>query len=220
MIKTIIFDIGGVLVTDVWEPLFTDPVFGISVKYNIPKDTAYEVGRKLWDEFSILSSNYSWESMEKEYWKKASNLLSIPNDIYYFIELTEKLIKPVSGMEELLKSLQNKTQLAICSNNTEFWFQRQARKLDFFKYVPEKNIILSNRVGDSKSSNSFSMFSKVEKIIGVERNKCLFIDDREKNIKSAVRYGFPAIHFPNNFDEGSVYLNLIFKMLGVYNYGF
>jgi len=218
MIKGVIFDIGGVLAADVWESLFLEPESELASRFNVDQEKADIVGRTLWDEFSRNTrfATLSWREQEQSYWREVSTQLSIPYDYEVFEKITEKYIRPNPGMSVLIKRLvTNHITLAICSNNTEFWFERQMRKLNIKEYFNPDRIILSNRIGASKGETTRKMFLKVSESLRLERNECLFIDDRSENIAKAVEYGFTAILFPRNCEVGAQYLTQIFTQIGV-----
>jgi len=214
-IKAIIFDIGGVLAYDVWEHLFFDPD-GIVALYQLNNEMVYKIGAKLWGEFAYqnIGIESSWEKTEENYWQRfiEESHLELPVDI--FIQLTDKFIKPVIGMSKLLERLKAKNvDLAICSNNTEFWFERQRRKLGFDEYFKTEKTILSSRVGFSKSSTGFEMFQTVVSALNAEKQNCIFVDDRKENISNALEYGITSIFFPSHSEFGADYLsNLFIKM--------
>lgn len=195
MIKAVVFDIGGVLAQDVWENLLPY----IASKYSLDYDEVYKVGKLLWKEFACLQGN-NYQALEKQYWQKFIESLwdkKPPSNISEekFIHLTEHFINPVGGgMVELLEKLQSqKINLAICSNNNEFWFRRQWNKLELHRFFSLNKVILSCRVGVQKPD--FKMFRKVVKALGVEKSKCVFVDDRCKNIKCAEEFGMVGVLF-------------------------
>ena len=210
MIKAIIFDIGGVLAHDVWEHLFFDED-GICNKFNLPQEKLETVGRKLYEEYAyrqILEAS-DWRSLEKEYWKKFINEFraELPQSITEddLIQLSEGFIREVNSdeMVSLLEELRlNNLILAICSNNTPFWFHRQEDKVGLKEFFNSNNVILSYNVGAPKSHPNCAMFNAVSERIGVDKEETIFIDDRQGNISQAERCGIKGILFetysPNN----------------------
>lgn len=213
MVKAIIFDVGGVLAADVLEPLFLDPVHGIAHQYGLNIDKTSEVSKDLWDKYShgVFGTQCTWDQQEVSFWREVSERLSIPYDYDIFMHLTNKFIKPLSGMKLLLQELDNnRITLAICSNNTEFWFERQSKELEIDKLFSPKHIVLSSRVGESKKNESLKMFKQINEVLSLDKRECLFIDDRIYNINMSIRYGLTSIYFPSNNDIGCEYLRRIF----------
>jgi HAD superfamily hydrolase (TIGR01509 family) len=201
VIKAIIFDIGGVLAEDVWEHLLLDEKIGVADLYHLDRQHVRKIGKELWNIFAFrsLRNGESWESLEKDYWTAFIEKSGISARVNDLIQITDAFIKPVSGMLELLERLHSEgIGLAICSNNTEFWFHRQMEKLGLHKlFCPEK-IILSCRIGTSKSSPLYEMFKTAVESLQVDRTNCLFIDDRNENIQRAIEFGLTGILFPSH----------------------
>lgn len=212
--KSIIFDIGGVLAYDVWENLLIGEG-GVAKKYNLDKLMIEDTGKKLWEEFAYKSSN-NFKKLEREYWKRFINEVNFSIDIDELITLTDDFIKPVEGMSGLLNNIKEKeTNLAICSNNNEFWFNRQSEKINLLDYFESKKIILSCRLGHSKLSENFELFKETVKALGVQKEECILVDDRIESIARANEYGMTGILFPSHSKFGARYLELLFKMMKI-----
>jgi FMN phosphatase YigB (HAD superfamily) len=217
MMKTLILDVGGVLAFDVWEHLLLDKNEGIASTYNLDEQKTIQAGSVLWEQFAYQSSS-DWRQLEIDYWTQFNNLLGSTIPIGEILQLTDKFIKPVEGMAGLLEALVSQNiDLAICSNNTEFWFERQSQKLGLAKYVSPERIILSCRIGASKSSSLFEMFEKAVSSLGVSKSECVFIDDRVESISRAIEYGLPSILFPSQAQYGSQYLRLLLLAMKILN---
>jgi HAD superfamily hydrolase (TIGR01509 family) len=215
MIKAVIFDIGGVLAYDVWENLLLDEKVGIAKAYNLDYNQVKQIGQTLWEQFAYITSS-DWKQMEVDYWNKFSQSLGISTTVSEFIDLTDIFIKPIDGMVDLLRKLKSTgVELAICSNNTEFWFHRQAMKLDFYKYFSAEKVLLSCRVGRSKSSHDFEMFYAAVKSLGIDKQECILIDDREDVVLQALKYGLASIIFPSHSPYGARYLTALFERMSL-----
>lgn len=216
-IKAIIFDVGGVLAYDVWEHLFIE-LDGIVALYKLNNDMVHKIGAKLWNEFAYQNTDIDngWQKLEINYWQRFVEESHLELPIDKFIQLTDKFIKPIVGMPKLLERLKaKKIDLAICSNNTEFWFERQRRILGLDNYFETEKIILSSRVGVSKSSANSEMFQAVVAALNTEKQNCVFIDDRDENISKALEYGITGILFPSHSESGAEYLYSLFEKMGI-----
>lgn len=216
--RAIIFDIGGVLAYDVWEHLLFDDG-GIVSLYGLDKETVNLVGAELWERFAhqISDNNNTWEKLERDYWQLFNDNFRLPLSYNDFARLTDKFIKPVNGMLKILDRLKGQNiELAICSNNTEFWYERQRKKFNFERYFDQNKIILSSRVGASKNDPDFKMFKSALMALGVENNECIFIDDREENISQALRFGITSILFPSHSVIGANYLANLFEKVQIF----
>ncbi|MDH4284447.1 MAG: HAD family phosphatase [Gallionellaceae bacterium] len=206
MIEAVIFDIGGVLAEDVWEHLLPcrKKLGGIRDRFGLDHDQVDKIGVLLWAAFAHTpeGQHTTWRELERRYWDLFIRFFwdkSPPPgaSIDDFIELTDKYIKLVDPeIPALLESLQSRgLKLGICSNNNEFWFRRQLGTLQLFRYFPPEGIVLSCRVGFSKSSPGYEMFDAAARALNVPHSSCIFVDDREENIKLASACGMKGIHF-------------------------
>ena len=198
---------------DVWEHLFLDENRGLTAIYDLPKEKLEVVGKELWEKFAYIRATpeRSWQTIEKEYWAdflaKFESEFSgrqIPS-IEQLIEFSKKFIKPVNEPDTLLlleRLAARKIALAICSNNNEFWFARQMEVSGFEKFFLPQNIMLSCRIGVSKSHPSGAMFKGILDMLGLPSEKTLFVDDRQSNVDKAREFGIHSVLFPSENVDG------------------
>jgi HAD superfamily hydrolase (TIGR01509 family) len=218
MVQAVVFDIGGVLAHDVWEHLLLDPNRGIAAVFELNTDEVRQLGRELWDVFAHRAADHenTWEQLEIEYWSAFIERSQVPLTVGECILRTDEFITAIDGMQPLLLELRSREiAMAICSNNTEFWFRRQMDKLGLAEFFKERNIILSSRLGVSKSSPNFEMFHAVVASLKIDKEDCVLIDDRAKTIARAINFGMPAIMFPSESDRGAGYLRALFKTMSI-----
>lgn len=219
-VQAVIFDIGGVLAHDVWENavLGEGENEGLVAKLGLNLEEVRAVGEALWLKYAHLppANDVHWRSLEKEYWREFIERLSLSSSVDELVAFTNGFIRPVRHMGALLRWLKEEgITLAICSNNTEFWYERQMRMLGLGRYFRPDRVILSSRVGVSKSSTSHAMFSAAVGAVNVDRAECLFVDDRWLNIRRAVEFGLPGILFPSHAEFGAEYLRALLRALGI-----
>jgi FMN phosphatase YigB (HAD superfamily) len=214
VIESLVFDVGGVLAYDVWENLLLDEKEGVSSLIEVDAQSLRAAGKKLWNKFAYTQTP-DYQSAEIVYWEELFDLVNRPDlkkEIDYFIALTSKFIQPVDNMTQLLKHLNDcGLTLAICSNNTEFWFKRQWDVLGLKNYFSSSRVVLSCRIGASKNSCQHKMFETVENVVGTSRGSTLFVDDRVIPVKRALEYGYSSILFPSHADFGANYVQSILK---------
>jgi HAD superfamily hydrolase (TIGR01509 family) len=216
VVEAVVFDIGGVLAHDVWEHLLLDKEKGIASICQLNVNQVRKVGKELWEEFVYRPAveKDEWKELEKEYWNRFIEILHLSRSADDFIQLTDQFIRPVEGMTQLLEDIQSQgIDLAICSNNNEFWFKRQMDKLGLCRFFSPDRVILSSRVGVSKSSPHFEMFKAVGVALGIHKKHCMLVDDRAKNIEQALRYGMPGIIFPSHSKYGAQYLKALLERM-------
>lgn len=217
MIEAVIFDVGGVLAYDVWENLLVDSDVGVASTLGLDAVEARKVGQELWSQFAYrpTHSEDGWRKLEKEYWDLFIERFRLSQSADYFIRLTDRFIRPVEGMTLLLDCLRtNGIKLAICSDNTEFWFRRQMDTLGLEKFFKPDYTILSCRIGVSKSSPRFEMFEAVVAALNTDKKDCVLIDDRSKAILQGVEFGLAGIIFPSHSPQGGRYLRALLARMG------
>lgn len=222
MVKTVIFDVGGVLAYDVWEHLLLDKFNGVASKYNLNEQLVKKTGEDLWDKFAYKSENSAQDpwTEEEEYWTEFIKRTKVDAKESDFIKMTDKFIRPTESfrdIEQILNWLKEKNIcLAILSNNTEFWYKRQKKELKLGRFFSDKSkVILSCRFGKSKRDlleNDDSFRDIILKRLGCKPEECIFVDDREDNIKAGRKRGFIGIqikgvasHIKSNLSVNSAF---------------
>ncbi len=221
MIKTIIFDIGGVLALDIWEHVFLDAQVGIADSYQLSHEEVRSFAGQLWEQFAYqtASSEEELKILERDYWQKMISRFSLPGSLEDLRDCVDHYIKPIDGMAALVAQLKAADfELAICSNNVEFWFNRQKKKLPLLSHFDSNKIILSSRIGFPKASPKFEMFRAVMANINQQKDECLFIDDRLANIQNALKFGFAALLFPHEASYGAAYLRKLLENMGLIDF--
>jgi len=221
MTKGVIFDIGGVLAHDVWEHLYLSVPNGIASKYSLSAAAVEKVGKKLWKDFDKRKAELPDDSIgfEQEYWRKFKiEFPQLPNSVTVesLIEMTRDFIQPVNAeeMNPVLARLKaNGVSLAICSNNNEFWFQRQWDKLQLNRFFSDDKVVLSCREGTTKADQRLFKIAAMK--LGLQMSECVFIDDRVENVDRALQCGMTGIFFPPGSPVGARYLDSILRKLGL-----
>ncbi len=219
MIKAVVFDIGGVLAFDIWEHLFLDPEKGLAAILSLPPDEVKQMGLKMWEDFAYKSAKSEKEinALEIDYWSQFKRHFRRQDSLDFFLARVEEFIRPVKNMLSLVQKLkENGIELAICSNNTEFFHKRLCEKLKLMDTFDPAKEVLSSRVGFSKTSENFEMFHRVEQVVSVHKNETVLVDDRIPNIERAIAFGMNAILFPAASEKGADYLERLFLQMGVF----
>ena len=62
-----IFDVGGVLAHNMWEPMFDD----LAHEHGLDRTKMQEAGRLLWETFAYVPETpaNTWRDMERRYWE-------------------------------------------------------------------------------------------------------------------------------------------------------
>jgi len=205
----------------VWEHLLLDGD-GVAPRYGLTESEVEEIGGTLWHEFAYQAETpkHNWKELEKDYWTRFIEEIQkkrhFKGSLDELIQMTDEFIRPVEGMNILLEKLQAKgIDLAICSNNNEFWFRRQMDKLELHRFFSPSKVVLSCRVGKPKSSPRYEMFHAVSDVIASSNSECVFVDDRVGNVRQALQCGITGIYFPSASPYGAQYLESLLEKMGI-----
>ncbi len=182
MIKSIISDLGNVLIffdNDIffnkiigYSPLSEDEIIS-EVLAHLELSRSFDMGKVTPEEFYLQAAQIFKANIDK------TIFFSIYNDIF-------SLNMPVVG---LLKSLQSRYKLVLCSNTDveRFGFVKKnfPEVLLFDKYV------VSYEVGIMKPHPR--IYEVAVKEAGTKPEESVFIDDREENIIAAEKLGLQTI---------------------------
>ena len=190
----VIFDVGGVLAHNMWEPLFDD----LASEHGLDRDELHQIGRLLWETFAYVPETpaNTWRDMEQRYWELFLRMCKVPHTVASLTALTDRYVIPMPGMRPILERLHARgTRMVICSNNNEIWWPRQAQALELERFFAPANIILSSRIGAPKESPRLEMFRAAVAAAGVPAPSCFFIDDRPPIVERALAFGIDAMRF-------------------------
>jgi len=186
MIKSIIFDVGRVLVTDVPLKMIAKD---LSVRFSIPEDELH----------SYLYPNQHWTLLtlgkisEDEYWEHFLKASKVKVDKKELKERVRSELRPIGENVKIVPLLKSQYQLAILSNHSREWSQFMTKEFDFFNYFDQ--IIFSCDVGLRKPDPRIYKLALTK--LGSEPEECLFIDDKKRNTDGAEKVGMKTILLEN-----------------------
>ena len=185
-IKAVLIDVGGVLVRtssrlsrQKWEQLLNlnngkldEIVFGC------PAATLSTLGK--------VTHEQVWVNVQVLLKVTDKQLLEIKNDFWRYDFVDEELIRS-------LQALRSTYSTYILSNAWEGTRAILHQKYNIAEEKTVDRIFFSYELGLAKPDPN--VFLTVAKMINLEPDKILFIDDFEENIKSAIELGMKTIHF-------------------------
>jgi putative hydrolase of the HAD superfamily len=186
MIKVIIFDLGGVVLTNDWHMGRKDFVDDFTNKFNMSPEDMERGWRAVHCPF------FEGKISENEFWIGFLRAAGAGNgNVEEAKKIWRNLQRPLEGMSELLKKLKVSYRLAALSNISNEWldFKRERFGLDRFFDV----IVNSGAVGVRKPDPL--MYKTVLEELGEDPHKFVFIDDKERNLKPAQELGMRTILF-------------------------
>ena len=186
-IKTVIFDVGGVLARDVWEAVWLTPEVGLADRLGVSPRAAMSAGVKIYGRFSRgrFSETAYWAEFSKEIGR------DIPRPMIREAEAATLTVNPHA--RAVLRMLRAKgIKIGIASNNTAFWFPKQAAQVKLSRYADPDLIFASHLQGREKGDEKGLLELVARK---VNPATTLFIDDRQGNLERAKRLGFYTLSY-------------------------
>ncbi|MGV8142509.1 MAG: HAD family hydrolase [Candidatus Pacearchaeota archaeon] len=188
MIKSIIFDLGGVLFSSDGGTYEARERLASELNIDAKKLHAIWFSRKE----RLLKGLMAEEDYLGELIKSFNldiSLESLKNIIKGYNKINPEMVA-------LVKSLRNKYNLFALTNEVKEWHEYRIKTFQLKDYF--NKIICSSEVGLMKPQNE--IYELCLKLIGAEPSNCLFIDDRVENLKSPQDLGMQIIHFKNRLD--------------------
>ena len=184
MIKAIIFDLGGVLITDV-------PLKQIAEELSKKSPlSAEEIHAHLYptDHWNLLTLG---KITEDEYWDNFLQLSNADVDKNYLKDKVRSSLYPLEHSTSVINLLKDNYKLAILSNHAKEWSDHMKEKFDLFKSFDQ--MIFSCDVGLRKPDPRIYE-------VALEKLKCdagesIFIDDKKRNTDAAEKLGLSGIVF-------------------------
>ncbi len=183
MIKSVVFDFGGVLA----EEGFRAGLKAIAEKNNLDPDGFTALSETLIDQTGYLTG----KTDESHYWDAIRKKTGIRgNNRELRDEITNRfIIRPrMLSLVETLKA--SHLIVAMLSDQTN-WLEEINNKTSLYNYFD--HVYNSFRLGKSKKDTS--VFIDICMDMGFKPLEVLFIDDRIGNIKNAEAAGLKTIHF-------------------------
>ena len=183
MIKTIIFDWGGVLTIG----KYTESILvTISKDKKIVMNKIYPVFEKLIIEMNSGNINF------KEFVQRVEEKLSLGINENAMKEIFRNSIIPNKEVIQVVRHLSSQYDLRMLSDNDEVTVAHLKKyHKDMLSLFSKK--YFSHELGLVKPNHR--IFQHVLKDAGLISSECIFIDDQEKNTAAAARLGFKTILF-------------------------
>ena len=180
------FDLGGVCLTNAWDHISREAAAEL-FRYDFQ---ASEERHKI-----IVGKFEIGEASIKDYLNEAIFFRERDFSEEQFIEFMESQSKAHPRSLEILEKLrsQNKYEISVLNNESLELNLYRIEKFNLRNYFT--NFYSSCFLGVAKPK--LEIYRKVLQITQTPANRCLLIDDREKNVEAAAECGFQILHIPN-----------------------
>ena len=184
MKKTIVFDLGGVLMD--WDPRYL-----YSQIFSDPDEMEFflrEVCSPYWNAQTDVDKSFldAIDELVPKFPQYEKQIRA------YYPRWEEMIRGEISGTVEILRDLKEAGYpLAALSNWSSETFPRVKDQYEFLSWFTP--LVVSGYIGYKKPDPE--PFQILLHELGQESGDCLFIDDMEDNIQEAKRQGFEVIHF-------------------------
>jgi len=188
-IKTVLFDVGGVLISDSsFQKAFTTFV---SESYEL--DDFYQSNKRYFFVYQLLKELETGALDDRQFWSKMTE--KIEREPIQTVENFFSEIAPIEERSQSILDLVEKLQQAnifvgILSNTSKSYSQR-LRTLGYYQAF--EKIYLSCDIGFWKPD--VQAYAYVAKDLNFQPEEILFIDDSKANIEAAEKFGMQTILF-------------------------
>ena len=186
-IKSLILDLGGVVASNAPRLFLRE----FAVKHNLTIDEVVPAFKQHFPKWILGKMS------EEEFWKGFLQELNLPEAEESFVKYCKEQLRLFAIVnDDLLLMLQDveivgKLKLGLASNCPKELGQHFEEKYELG--LTFDTMIYSGVEGIGKPDKLF--FEKAAENLGVNAEHCIYIDDKEKNVKAAEEAGMTAIKF-------------------------
>lgn len=184
MIKSVISDLGNVII------FFDNHIFFRKIATYSPF-SAEEIAEMVFDYSDIIRSFDTGKIVPRQFYTKVIKTLEAEIEYEPFFSIYNDVFSLNPSALEILKKLKPKYRLILLSNTDVMRFGFVKR--GFPEILIFDEYVLSYEVGHMKPA--LQIYKIALEKAEVEAKECIFIDDREENIKAALNLGINTIQF-------------------------
>jgi epoxide hydrolase-like predicted phosphatase len=178
-VRVILFDFDGVIVNPMSPGLYQ----GLAKISGVPWQTINRYSLPYWLKARVATGD------EEEYWRALGRICRM--DSSEVKDFAYSFFHPTPGIRELIQEIHGTYQVALLSNHLEQWFKHifatteSAALFDF----------IFTSFGERMAKPDQRLFQRVIEVMKVRPEECLFIDDIQRNVRSAAKFGMKTVHF-------------------------
>jgi len=186
MVKTIIFDIGGVIVNLDYERVCA-PLAELSGRDKSKVREEVENG-------PIVRAAMKGLIEPREFHRLLCLALGITVGYNRFTEIWVRLLSDNKGIDRIIQPLKSKFKLVLASNTEHIHYSHCVDNFSTLRYFETR--FLSYEMGLLKPDQKY--FYQVLRGLDQPSKEMLFIDDKQENVESANSVGITALRFSSN----------------------
>ncbi len=184
MIRAVIFDMGGVMVKNKSEAVFSR----LAEKLGVDPASLDDLRKENYREMLI------GEKSSRQFAEMISRRFNLSADVIGEWKKSYLEVMPVNeDLAEMTGSLKRIYKVAIISNVPDLHADINKKRGVFSHFEPA---LISCDVGMAKPDRG--IFELALEKLDMKAEECIFIDDREKFLKTPEEMGFRTIHFRSN----------------------
>jgi glucose-1-phosphatase len=183
-IEAVIFDLGRVLVSvDITRGIFG--LFGHSLANGTEAAVAEMMREPAYAAYNAgnLSPELFYQTMKKKF--------SLEVDFAEFARQWCDVFDPMEGMDELVTQLHGRVRLGLLSDTDPLHWDYIQKRFAFVSLIDRPT--LSFETGFRKPTKE--AYLAAVRNVGVEAQRCLYVDDLMENVRGAVNAGLEAVQF-------------------------
>lgn len=186
MIRFIVFDLGGVVLTNDWH-------FECQEKFRAYEDYFKVTEESMENAWNRAYSLYKVGKVDEgQFWKMFLEIAGAKTiDVAKAEQLWRQYQFEIGGMLSLLARLKRTHRLAALTNIGKEWLDWKVKRFNLDSYF--ETIVSSCHSGIAKPDRG--IYEVLLQKLGVKPSECLFVDDKAENIRAAEQLGIKGILF-------------------------
>lgn len=184
-LTTVLFDLGGVLASDILDRTLFDRRFGLA-PFGARRVIWKQAAGSLWDEFAVLP-----HADELAFWQAYSGRVGEDVSLAEARAAEAHILRVNHAASSIMPALREAgVRIGIVSDNTAFWYPRQMAMLKIQDFVDPKLTFLSFERRMKKLEGLYALAAR-----HVNPAETLVVEDRQLLRDAAARAGFATLGY-------------------------
>lgn len=187
MIKSIIFDLGGVILTHKVEMTMKS----LAETFQIDEEKSINLFKKFEDDW--VTGKITGEQLVNNFKKEFKSKQPLKKILKHWVDLYNERTNLNEDLIDFIDKLRRKYKIYLLTNTTDIHHNLNSTRGIFEHF---DRVFPSFIVGKRKPNSDF--YEHVLEEIQLKSQECIFIDDREENLKVPKSLGMKTILFKDN----------------------